>query len=74
MFGCFFLTPILIVAVLTTVLSLFYYFNIPLHIYLKKSEALIAKKQKLVFFDFIIIILAITVLIAGIFPDIFKMF
>jgi NADH-quinone oxidoreductase subunit N len=69
-----FLTPILIVAVLTTVLSLFYYFNIPLHIYLKKSEVLIVKKQNLAFFDFIIVILVITVLIAGVFPDFFKLF
>jgi NADH-quinone oxidoreductase subunit N len=69
-----FLVPILIVAVLTTVLSLFYYFNIPLHIYLKKPEGLIIKKQKLIFLDFIIVILAIIVLIAGVFPDFFKIF
>lgn len=69
-----FLVPILIVAVLTTVLSLFYYFNIPLHIYLKKTEGLIIKKQKLIFLDFIIVILAIIVLIAGVFPDFFKIF
>ena len=69
-----FLVPILIVAVLTTVLSLFYYFNIPLHIYLKKPEELIIKKKKSVIFDFFILILAILVIIAGVFPDIFKIF
>ncbi|QEK50557.1 NADH-quinone oxidoreductase subunit N [Pedobacter aquae] len=69
-----FLVPILIVAVLTTVLSLFYYFNIPLHIYLKKPEQLIVKEKKSPIFDFFIIILAVIVLIAGVFPSFFKIF
>lgn len=65
---------LLIVAVLTTVISLFYYFKIPLNLFLRKSETedipVSVNKQLLV----LPVLLGIVVLILGLFPAWIKFF
>ena len=66
-------TILLIVAVLTTVISLFYYFKIPLHLFLRTGSEVAVQpyNKKLVVLP---VLFAILIILLGLFPSIIKFF
>ncbi|ADY52496.1 proton-translocating NADH-quinone oxidoreductase, chain N [Pseudopedobacter saltans DSM 12145] len=66
-------TWLLIVAVITTVISLFYYFKIPLNLFLREGEeqSINWYNRKLVFLP---VAFAILIILLGIFPSVVKFF
>jgi len=62
----------LAIAVLTTVISLYYYFKIPRELFLKSSDEYLASSQKFPLLLIIASILAALLLLFGIFPDFYS--
>lgn len=67
-----YLLPLLIVAVLTTVISLFYYFSIPLNLFLKKTDHSVKSNYSNQLIQVLIVFIAILVLLLGLIPSFFK--
>ncbi|MBD3749409.1 MAG: NADH-quinone oxidoreductase subunit N [Sphingobacteriales bacterium] len=63
---------LLIVAALTTVISLFYYLKIPLNLFLKKSAVELEEKQKSKIGIALILLIATFILVLGIWPVLIK--
>lgn len=63
---------LLVVAALTTVISLFYYLKIPLFFFLKKADVELEEKESSKFFLVVISLLTITVLVLGLFPNLIR--
>ncbi len=61
---------LLITGAITTVVSLFYYFKIPLNAYLRQSEKGFSVEVRTGFLTYVIAILTICVILLGIFPSI----
>lgn len=69
-----YITTLLVIAVLTTVISLFYYFKIPLNFFLRKSEGNLSianKNNALIVWS---IILTCLTLLFGVFPSLLNLF
>lgn len=69
-----YITILMVIAVLTTVISLFYYLKIPLYFFLKKSDhqfPLIKNNKTLVVF---VTILTFLILLFGVFPGVLNLF
>ena len=69
-----FITILLIVAGLTTVISLFYYLKIPLNFFLKKSDAPINESKNSNFLILSVFLLAGLTLLLGLFPSLLNAF
>lgn len=63
---------LLIVAALTTVISLFYYLKIPLNLFLRKSEIDLAKKEESKLIFLLIVVIATLILLLGVWPALIK--
>jgi len=69
--GSIWILALLITGAITTVVSLFYYFKIPLNVYLRNNEHSTVLSYKVNLLTYVIVALAMLLIIAGIFPDIF---
>lgn len=63
---------LLMVAALTTVISLFYYLKIPLNLFLKKSAAALEQKKKSSSVLLLILLIAALILLLGVWPSLVK--
>ncbi|MGV8880250.1 MAG: NADH-quinone oxidoreductase subunit N [Sphingobacteriaceae bacterium] len=63
------LMALMITGAVTTVVSLFYYFKIPLHLFLRKNEKALAASQSNLYLQVLIGIIAAFAIIFGIYPD-----
>lgn len=69
------LTSLLITAVITTVISLFYYFQIPLNLFLRKEELpLTIKNYTNKKVTFLIVLIAVIIVFFGIFPSFLEIY
>ncbi|SMO65329.1 NADH-quinone oxidoreductase subunit N [Solitalea koreensis] len=67
--GNIMLLIMLVAAVINTVVSLFYYFKIPQHLYLRKAKTEIVLDKGNLLFLVIIIVMALLTLFLGVFPN-----
>ncbi len=65
---------LLVVAVLTTVISLFYYLKIPLNFFLKKSEVIMKSVEENKYLMALIVVLSILIFFFGILPGSLSLF
>ncbi|WP_207422451.1 NADH-quinone oxidoreductase subunit N [Desertivirga brevis] len=68
--GSTWVLSLLITGAITTVVSLFYYFKIPLNAYLRESDRELPVSVPMNFISYVILALTILVLILGLFPSI----
>jgi len=69
-----YITTLLVIAVLTTVISLFYYLKIPLNFFLKKSETQLPSGVNSKVLVVLSIVLTLLTVLFGIFPSLFNSF
>lgn len=59
---------LMVAGVLNTVVSLYYYFKVPLNLYLRKPDRDMRPGSKLIYIQIILVVLAIATILIGIFP------
>jgi NADH-quinone oxidoreductase subunit N len=69
-----YITTLLVIAVLTTVISLFYYLKIPLYFFLKKSEVQFSRSKSSNVLVVFTVVLTFLTLLFGIFPSLLNVF
>ncbi len=69
-----YITTLLVIAVLTTVISLFYYLKIPLYFFLKKSDNQLCIVKTSTWLVLLTILLTFLTLLLGVFPSLLNLF